>query len=730
MSRFVKLPENLKSWKVISRLSENNNNELYKISKKEYDGTTVSANLRYITLSGDEYTSENVDFITEEAAFLKGISKSDDRYNYIDVVVVNTPAKEKLELFIITEDLKSLSEVLESKSFDENEIIDFGIQMSAILEKLESSSIYHGNLSTDNIYITSDNKYKIGGFSDFESQISNFSFVAPEIYNKDNADFTTDIYSLGLIMYYMSNNYTLPFESEKVLKEDAIKMRLEGKSVTAPVHGSEKLKSVIVIACQPNNENRWKNAGNIKNALTSIKSESVDSKPEDLIIPETTDFEGNVFEEYDYEEYDNTANAANEVFPLSGAVEDITPIPEEVQPSQDTETAEEVPVTETEPKENNLDFEETNFEIEEVTEVVEDKSDDEENIEPDVIQEKPVPAKSVEFDSNLFDNFEVQNKAKNFQQQAKENDYGDFFEENVSAKPKTKTTEKTEYDVDNDKEYNVFEEDFDNEPSESTGGNKKNKIIIAVSVIVILAALGFVAFCIVSGISGKSTDNKETTTVSETTIATEETTTVPVTTIPNTTVEPTTTATEKNVIPVVGYGYSYAKKLLEQEGYVVETGNYEYSSEWPAGYVISQTPVGDTAASSGTVVTLDISLGPEETVEETEAVNNETSAVQAINNNNSNTSNDYIFANSSTSYLSESEVSSLSRENLNLSLNEIYARRGRIFKDSNISAYFNSKSWYKPKYTADEFSKYVTFNKYEQANLNLIINEQKERGYR
>ena len=43
MSRFVKLPENLKSWKVISRLSENNNNELYKISKKEYDGTTVSA---------------------------------------------------------------------------------------------------------------------------------------------------------------------------------------------------------------------------------------------------------------------------------------------------------------------------------------------------------------------------------------------------------------------------------------------------------------------------------------------------------------------------------------------------------------------------------------------------------------------------------------------------------------------------------------------------------------
>lgn len=726
MSRFVKLPENLKSWKIISRLSEDNGNELYKISKKEYDGTTVSANLRYVTLCGDEYTSENVDFITEEAAFLKGISKSGDSYNYIDIVVVNTPAKEKLELFIITEDLKSLSEVMDSKSFDENEIIDFGIQMSAILEKLEANSIYHGNLSTKNIFVTSDNKYKIGGFSDFESKISDFSFVAPEIYNKKDADFTTDIYSLGLIMYYMSNNYSLPFESENVIKDDAIKMRLDGKSVTAPAHGSEKLKSVIVIACQPNNENRWKNAGNIKNALTSIKSESITSKPENLIIPETTDFDGNVFEEFEYEEFDGDANSANEVFPVASAIENNTPISEEIQPEPVNAPAEETPVIEVAQDENESDFVESNFEVEEVTEIFEPEND---KIVTESTTEIPVPEIIEEpvSDNDVFDNFEVQKKAKSFQQQAKEKDYGDYFEENVSAQPKTETPEKTEYDVDNDKEYNVFEEELDNEPAESTGNRKKNAVIIAISVIVILAALGFVAFCIISGISGKSNTSAETT-APETTVATEIATTEPVTTIPTTTVAPTTISTKKNVIPVVGYGYSYAKKLLEQEGFVVQEGNYEYSSEWPAGYVIAQSPEGNATASSGAVVTLDISLGPEEVTEETEAAVEESSAVQAINNNTG--SDDYIFANSASAYLSESEVSSLSRENLNLALNEIYARRGRIFKDSSLSAYFNSKSWYEPKYTSDEFSKYVTFNKYEQANLNLIINEQKEKGYR
>ena len=729
MSRFVKLPENLKSWKIISRLSEDNDNELYKISKKEYDGTTVSANLRYVTLCGDEYTSENVDFITEEAAFLKGISKSGDSYNYIDIVVVNTPAKEKLELFIITEDLKSLSEVMDSKSFDENEIIDFGIQMSAILEKLEANSIYHGNLSTKNIFVTSDNKYKIGGFSDFESKISDFSFVAPEIYNKKDADFTTDIYSLGLIMYYMSNNYSLPFESENVIKDDAIKMRLDGKSVTAPAHGSEKLKSVIVIACQPNNENRWKNAGNIKNALTSIKSESITSKPENLIIPETTDFDGNVFEEFEYEEFDSDANSANEVFPVASAIENNTPISEEIQPEPVNAPAEETPVIEVAQDENESDFVESNFEVEEVTEIFEPENDKNEINVTESATEIPVPEIIEEpvSDNDVFDNFEVQKKAKSFQQQAKEKDYGDYFEENVSAQPKTETPEKTEYDVDNDKEYNVFEEELDNEPAESTGNRKKNAVIIAISVIVILAALGFVAFCIISGISGKSNTSAETT-APETTVATEIATTEPITTIPTTTVAPTTISTKKNVIPVVGYGYSYAKKLLEQEGFVVQEGNYEYSSEWPAGYVIAQSPEGNATASSGAVVTLDISLGPEEVIEETEAAVEESSAVQAINNNTG--SDDYIFANSASAYLSESEVSSLSRENLNLALNEIYARRGRIFKDSSLSAYFNSKSWYEPKYTSDEFSKYVTFNKYEQANLNLIINEQKEKGYR
>ena len=748
MGAHIKLPDNLKSWKIISRLPDDNGNEIYKVSKKDFDGTLISGLLRYVVIKNDEYNIENTDFINDEASFLKTISQSGDCFNYLDIYVNNNPAKKKIEFFIITEDLKSLSDVMKSKDFDENKVLDFGIQMSAILERLESKNIFHGNINPDDIFVTFDGKYKLGGFSDFESKIDDMSFIAPEIFKKENADFTTDIYSLGLIMYSMSNNGKIPFENDEVSKDDAVKMRFDGKAVTAPKNGSEKLKSVIVIACQPNNDNRWKNAGNIKNALTSIKQEAANAFPDEtLIVPETTDFEGNVFEEYDYSGFDDTAKSASEVLPVMGAISneaaDLENTTEKSDATEESTTTDDI--DNTAPDENEF------VEIEEVTEVNDNAditSDNGENITEDLsvneqqsyepLEELKVnPNKSepentdeFEIDNRVFENYEVQKKAKSFQEQAKEKDYGDFFEDSEPVtKEKSKEDNSSEYDVENDKELNIFETDefADEEPIKSSKG-KKNAVIITICVIITLAALGFIAYCIIGGFGNNSENNSTTSpTETETTV---QSTTQKSTTVPPTTVAPTTVAVDKTVTPVVGYGYSYAKKLLEQEGFTVEIGDYAYSEEWPEGYVIAQSPSGDTTAKSGTVVTLDISLGliePETTVAPTEEPVQETKAQQ---NQSSKTNNSYIFSNSSSSYLSNSDVSALSDNNLTIALNEIYARRGRIFKDSALSSYFNSQAWYTPKYTQAEFDKNVTFNDYEQKNLQLMINEEKSRGIR
>jgi hypothetical protein len=74
----------------------------------------------------------------------------------------------------------------------------------------------------------------------------------------------------------------------------------------------------------------------------------------------------------------------------------------------------------------------------------------------------------------------------------------------------------------------------------------------------------------------------------------------------------------------------------------------------------------------------------------------------------------FIFATSDRVRLTPDMLRGLSREQLRLARNEIYARRGRFFRDQQLAAYFGRFDWYKP-YAWD-----VPLNAVEQANINLI----------
>ena len=86
---------------------------------------------------------------------------------------------------------------------------------------------------------------------------------------------------------------------------------------------------------------------------------------------------------------------------------------------------------------------------------------------------------------------------------------------------------------------------------------------------------------------------------------------------------------------------------------------------------------------------------------------------------NSSASSDYVLPGSSSQYLSASDVKNLSSYQLMIARNEIYARHGRKFNDSELQAYFNGKSWYKGTVNPEDFSTSV-FNDCEIKNIQLI----------
>ena len=85
----------------------------------------------------------------------------------------------------------------------------------------------------------------------------------------------------------------------------------------------------------------------------------------------------------------------------------------------------------------------------------------------------------------------------------------------------------------------------------------------------------------------------------------------------------------------------------------------------------------------------------------------------------SGTDSSYVLPDSSSRYLSESEVSGLSKQDLMYARNEIFARHGYIFQDAGLKQYFESKSWYHGTVAPGDFTSSM-LNAFEEANIKLI----------
>lgn len=82
----------------------------------------------------------------------------------------------------------------------------------------------------------------------------------------------------------------------------------------------------------------------------------------------------------------------------------------------------------------------------------------------------------------------------------------------------------------------------------------------------------------------------------------------------------------------------------------------------------------------------------------------------------------YIFPDSSERILTEKDVEGMSKEEIRIALNEIYAKKGRMFNSEDLQEYFSQKDWYDPIYTPEEFSNIEgkVFNDIEKANIAFL----------
>ena len=297
-------------WKVEGQIGEGAFGKVYKAVRNDSDFITYAA-IKVITVPKSESEIESLqaegmsivgaksylhgivsDFVNE-IRLMESMKGTSNIVSVEDYKVVEKKEGIGWDIFIRMELLTPLVKKLANNRFSEKDVIKLGIDICSALELCSHSNIVHRDIKPENIFVSAHGSYKIGDFgiarqlektSTALSSKGTFNYIAPEVAKGYKYDARVDIYSLGIVLYKLLNNNRLPFidpDKEILSYEDkklAIDRRISGEPLPPPVNASKGMATVIDMACRYNPEERFASPSAMKNALTRLLNQPLESR--------------------------------------------------------------------------------------------------------------------------------------------------------------------------------------------------------------------------------------------------------------------------------------------------------------------------------------------------------------------------------------------------------------------------------------------------------------------
>ena len=202
------------------------------------------------------------------------------------------------DIYIKMELLTPLMKCLD-KVQTEEQIRRLGMDMCNALVACQEKNIIHRDIKPQNIFLSDKGQFKLGDFGIARTAerttratagIGTYSYMAPEVEKNEAYGKTADIYSLGLVLYWLLNERRSPFEPLPPAvpgygdEENARNRRFSGEQIPAPKNGSEELKAIVLKACAYDPRERYQSAKDMLSALEALK---VDTAPVEEPVPVT-----------------------------------------------------------------------------------------------------------------------------------------------------------------------------------------------------------------------------------------------------------------------------------------------------------------------------------------------------------------------------------------------------------------------------------------------------------
>ena len=226
--------------------------------------------------------------IVAEYSLMRKMNGSSNIVNCDDVRYVQHDDGIGWDIFIKMELLTPLTKALPAVIAEET-VIKLAKDICTALELCKKHEIIHRDIKPQNIFVSPNGDYKLGDFGIAKTvektiggtKIGTYKYMAPEVYNNQPYGSGADIYSLGLVLYWMLNERRMPFlplppePLRAGADEEARYRRFSGEPIPAPIHGSPALQSIVLKACAYDPKARYHSAAQMLEDLNSLDGGAV-----------------------------------------------------------------------------------------------------------------------------------------------------------------------------------------------------------------------------------------------------------------------------------------------------------------------------------------------------------------------------------------------------------------------------------------------------------------------
>lgn len=307
-------------WHIVEPISISEATTVYKAKRQDMMGTSEAAiKVTMVPADLNEIDSLKLSGLSDDAIRLqleqrvretvRCIQVMDSIKGYTNILraddykVIRNEETGQWFVIVRMELLTPLLKRLQIAPFTEEDIVRLGLDLSSALDICGRYGIVHRNIKPENIFLSKGGDYKLGDFglarnlksvAQSRSAVELPNYLAPEVYNelKESMDFEassrTDIYSLGMVMYYLANNKRMPFLSpdKQIIspadRRNAFARRVAGEPLPGLPRVSHQLEAIIRKACAYRMEDRYATAAEMRNDLLMLSQQEPVGQPQEL----------------------------------------------------------------------------------------------------------------------------------------------------------------------------------------------------------------------------------------------------------------------------------------------------------------------------------------------------------------------------------------------------------------------------------------------------------------